>query len=1408
MMCRKLTWLVSIFLLLGLGHSTSAAASPHPPDGATEVSTDVTLSWDSEYGVISYDVYFGTSNPPELTGNQDANSYDPGTLEPGTTYFWQINEVNDLDPNNPFLWEGDVWSFTTTKGPKKATNPSPADGAEDVPLDTGLSWDPGSGATSQDVYFGTSSSPPFVDNQTQSDYSPGTLEPDTRYWWQIDTVRQIGEWFTVVTGDLWSFTTAIVEATDPYPADGAEDVPLDIVLSWNPGSGATSQDVYFGTSSSPPLVASQTQSDYSPGTLEPDTRYWWHIDEIEADGTVVTGDVWSFTTVIVEATNPYPADGAEDVSIDVALSWTAGFGATSHDVYFGTSSPPAFIYRTANGYSPGGLEPGTTYFWQINEVVPVMEGPPIIHEGPVWEFTTVSGPVEATNPSPADGAEDVSTDVVLSWKAGFGAESHDVYFGTSSPPPFIGNQTASYYEPYYPYGLEPCTTYYWKINEVVPVMEGPPIIHEGDVWEFTTMSGSVEATNPSPADGAIGVSSAPLLSTYISSDVPLNIPDRGRVETTVFSSLDIPGSLTITDLNVQLDITMPVNNADLNVFLIGPDGTRVELFTDVGITSKDYFKNTVLDDEASISVRDGRGNFAGTYRPEGKLSDFDGKNAQGTWTLEITDDWANNVGTLNSWQLIIESTNIISWIPGDGIASQDVYFSNNFNEVNDSAEAAYQGNFAADVSTIEVVLDPDQTYFWRIDSLDADGMLIVDGDIWSFTTGLAAPARGDMIQVTNDSVFKRTLSDLIVYGDPNDPNEKKVILKPNDPNDDIVFGPGMSRVFDADFKIKKYIISSCSMDEGHYVEHETVVFEIEKIVPKKLACIEIGPYIQEQLKVILEIDQSIAPEPPPEGTVLVFSNGQWEKLSGPYGGWFVGTGINYDTGEVTGAYTGTVEVFCTAFEVLVFTPPYPPDGAVDIPLDVKLYWPVSEEADWYDVYFGTDRDAVANANPGSPEYKGRLAFYDDGYSPGGLEWCTTYYWRTDGVIEEIDEPPDEWPDVPDPNKPPDDEPDPNKPKPPPWPPVPLPDPNEPPDEPVPLPPPVPLPLPDPNQPPIILESAITPAEGWGEVVYGPIWSFTTGPAKATNPYPIHCATDVDPNVILSWTPGCFAAFEDVYFGTDFYAVANADTSDTTGIYRARRDANSYDPGGLEVCRTYYWRTDGVEADGTIHTGDVWSFKTVGHLVLDDFESYSDVIGNRIFETWKDGWGYSVPPDLYHIGNLTGSRVDIDSVTVHEGTQSMKFDYDNTGTSKNIFGLTVNACYSETERAFDVPQDWTTEGAEALSLCFHGDPTNDPEPIYMALADSTGTLAVVYHDNLDAARIDTWTEWNIDLKDFADQGVNLADVNSIAIGFGTKGNMTTPGGSGKMSFDSIVYNNPMLYDLISAIIKPIIKHELL
>lgn len=135
---------------------------------------------------------------------------------------------------------------------------------------------------------------------------------------------------------------------------------------------------------------------------------------------------------------------------------------------------------------------------------------------------------------------------------------------------------------------------------------------------------------------------------YLSDDVPRAIVDFA----TITSTLVVEESFPIADLDVKVDIKHTYD-ADLDVFLIAPDGTRIELFTDVG-GNGDHFTQTILDDEAATPIGAGSAPFTGRYRPAGSLSAVDGSDASGVWTLEITDDGQFDQGTLNEWGILIQ----------------------------------------------------------------------------------------------------------------------------------------------------------------------------------------------------------------------------------------------------------------------------------------------------------------------------------------------------------------------------------------------------------------------------------------------------------------------------------------------------------------------------------------------------------------------------------------------------------------------------------------------------------------------------------------------------------------------------------------------------------------------------------
>lgn len=205
------------FPACGTPQAPGVASNPAPGDTATGVNIDDNLSWTAGSGATSHDVYFDTNSSPSLVGNQSGTTFEPGTLSYSTTYYWQIDEVNDIGTTS-----GDVWSFTTAAAPVQpgqASNPSPADAATGIGTNDNLAWTAGSNAVTHDVYFGTASNPPFQGNQAGTTYNLGTLANKTTYYWRIDEIN--GPLTT--TGTTWSFTTAAV------PEFLIDDVTVEVV---------------------------------------------------------------------------------------------------------------------------------------------------------------------------------------------------------------------------------------------------------------------------------------------------------------------------------------------------------------------------------------------------------------------------------------------------------------------------------------------------------------------------------------------------------------------------------------------------------------------------------------------------------------------------------------------------------------------------------------------------------------------------------------------------------------------------------------------------------------------------------------------------------------------------------------------------------------------------------------------------------------------------------------------------------------------------------------------------------------------------------------------------------------------------------------------------------------------------
>jgi len=303
---------------------------------------------------------------------------------------------------------------------------------------------------------------------------------------------------------------------------------------------------------------------------------------------------------------------------------------------------------------------------------------------------------------------------------------------------------------------------------------------------------------------------------------------------------------------------------------------------------------------------------------------------------------------------------------------------------------------------------------------------------------------------------------------------------------------------------------------------------------------------------------------------------------------------------------------------------------------------------------------------------------------------------------------------------------------------------------------------------------------------------------AYSPRPIDNASTGQRDLTLQWNPGGPGIQHDVYFGDDEATVADANTA-SQDVFLGRQSAEtlSYDLRNLEPGKTYYWRIDGVnDVDPTkVWKGSIWSFTITDFVmvnVLDDFESYDDHC-NRIFFAWQDGGGHSggegveaFAPNMEecdvipYAGNETGAIVGnaeppyASHVMVRDASQSMPIYYDNS----------TWPWFSEVEHTWPVAQDWTIHDADALTLYFKGEAENGEEPPYIAVEDSHGGVAVMYHSSVSAALSTEGQVWHISLADLDTLGVDISAITKLVIGVGNRANPQFSVATGKIYIDDI------------------------
>ena len=474
--------------------------------------------------------------------------------------------------------------------------------------------------------------------------------------------------------------------------------------------------------------------------------------------------------------------------------------------------------------------------------------------------------------------------------------------------------------------------------------------------------------------------------------------------------------------------------------------------------------------------------------------------------------------------------------------------------------------------------------------------------------------------------------------------------------------------------------------------------------------------------------------------------------------------------------------------------PYPPNGAADVPQPLILSWLPGGSGLYHDIYFGEEKEAVANATIESQGiYRGRQEPEMTTYNPGNLELVKTYYWRIDEVNEA-----------------------------------------------------------DPNSFPkgnvwnfttanfIIVDDFESYDAGDNQIWYSWHDGLGYGPPGAWD-IGNHTGSAVGDETTPSYTEETIVHggrqsmpywYNNYKQGYAYYSEAEKwlsyprdwtkeSVSKLSLWFHGRRaPVGSFVEGSAGI---YTMTGSGTDIGGE-HDQFHFAYKSLigpGSIVarIEFIENTHEwakagvMIRQGLYESSKHAFVYITPNNVIAFQaraewgqtsvttNQTGITVPLWIKLERDEAGNFMASHSANGTTWQPVQNTVSMNISMSSKVY-IGLALTAHNPDAISQAIFSNVTitgivsgqwehqdigvinNDPEPMYVTVSNRTGMPAVIYHDDPNAVRIDTWTEWIIPLSTFTAQGIDLTNVDRIAIGFGIRGNMTIPGGQGKMYFDDI------------------------